>query len=142
MTRAYQRAAAPGVRSDRVAIERHLRKLDRSHAARRAYIDDRHPEFGTQILQKRNKRGQLVSDVYTRVKFGPSTEIVTGISDLTGEIREFVLPRRRRRGRRVGFYHGGSGWVGVNDGRVAGDDIARVLGAKPAFIRENFELQA
>lgn len=103
--RAWARSQRGSQAADDVMVERHLRKLSRSLAARRS---------GGQIVQKVNKRGQLVSDVYIRVKR------FDRVNKATGEIR-------RAKKYQVGFYVGGSGYLLVNDGRVSGRDIQRIL---------------
>jgi len=102
--RAYQRAVdSMGSQSaDDVRVQRHMRKLSRSLAHR-----------GVQHV--RNEHGQpvLPPERIRRVKYSKT-------DPLTGEIR--TVKRYR-----VGYYHGGAGFILVNDGRVSGRDIQRVL---------------
>lgn len=102
--RAYQRMADDGgTRSaDDVQVQRYMRKLSRSLAHR-----------GVQHV--RNEHGQLVLPParIRRVKY-------TKTDAQTGEIRTV---RRYR----VGYYHGGAGFVLVNDGRVTARDVQRIL---------------
>lgn len=104
--RAYQRQADDaGTRSsDAVKVQRYMRKLAKAHAMR-----------GQQLV--RNKHGQLVlpreSHAIRRVKFEAAHPD-------TGEIRTI---RRYR----IGYYAGGSGFLLLNDGRVNGRDVQRIL---------------
>lgn len=104
--------------TDVVKVQRHLRKLARSMAAKR--VDG-------QVVQKVNKRGQLVSDVRIRVIRWEQTDNKTG---------EIVT----RKDYRIGYYTGGSGFLSVNDGRVTADSIARILGGNPAGRKSSYDL--
>lgn len=119
--RAAQREVRGSVSSDAVRVERHLRKLARSMAAKR---------IGGVIQQKVNKRGQLVTDMRIRVLRGWRT-----LDQSTGEVervKRYV----------IGYYTGGGGFLSVNDGRVAAADITRLLGGTPAWSPDAFELHA
>ncbi len=97
-----------GTRSaDDVKVQRYMRKMSKSLAMR-----------GQPLVK--NKHGQLVlprdSRAIRRVRFeAPDVR--------TGEIR---VHRRYR----IGYYHGGSGFLLVHDGRVTGRDIQRILDRK------------
>lgn len=132
MLRAWARDQAPGAVSDRVKVERHLRKLARSMAAK---------QFGGKIVQKINKRGQMVTDMRIRVLRGTRSAVELGICYETGELREFVVEKRYRR-YVVGYYLGGSGFLSVNDGRLTAANIARILGALPEDRQTSYELVA
>lgn len=119
--RAAQRDVRGSSSSDAVKVERHLRKLARSMAARR--------EAGA-IVQKRNKRGQLVTDMRIRVIRGWRT-----VDQDTGEVE-------RTKRYTIGYYTGGGGFLSVNDGRRAAADITRLLGGTPAWSPDAFELRA
>lgn len=134
--RAYARAQVPGPLSDVTRVQRHLKKLSRSLAAAR---------YGGQVVQSvkyacrchLGKRGigphgpacraQLVSAVHVIVRRGYA------VDQATAEI----LPYRRYQ---VGYYAGGSGFLSVNDGRVTGDDICRLLGGSSARSRSSYVL--
>lgn len=94
---------------DDVKVSRMMRKLSKSLAMRRQDL-------------VRNKHGQLVlprdSRAIRRVRFEQAHET-------TGEMRT-------RRVYRIGYYHGGSGFLLVPDGRRTGRDIQRLLDARPA----------
>jgi len=105
--RAGQRAAdaAGSSSTDAVRVQRHLRRLSRSLAYR-----------GQKLV--RNKRGQLVlpSEAVRKVD--------RTIWDWdTGELRT-------RRTYRIGYYHGGGGYLLVADGRVTGRDVQRLLDSR------------
>lgn len=91
--------------ADDVQVQRHLRKLSRSLAHR-----------GVQHV--RNEHGQpvLPPERIRRIAYDKT-------DPATGEIR-------RVKRYRIGYYHGGSGFVLVNDGRVSGRDIQRLLDRK------------
>lgn len=103
--RARQRAidAIGSGAPDDVRVQRHLRKLSASLAHRG-------------VAHVRNRHGQLVlpAEKIRRVKY-------TRVDRDTGELRTV---RRYY----VGWYHGGNGFVLVDDGRRSGLDIARLLG--------------
>ena len=148
VSRAYQRAidsegsAAP----DDVRVQRFMRKLSRSLAMRGAQlVRNRHGQLvlpgalrgedGRALIETRVKRVGL--DGRTRV------EVVTEVAGhriptrAPGAPRKIAYDRtdattgevRRVSAYRVGYYHGGAGFLLVNDGRVTGHSIARYLGA-------------
>lgn len=90
--------------SDAVKVERHMRKLSRSLAMRGRL--------------ERNKHGDLVI---------PHQQIrvirFDRVDPATGEVK-------RCKKYRIGYYHGGSGFVLVNDGRRAGLDVLRILSSR------------
>lgn len=146
--RAYQRSVDDegSASADDVLVQRYMRKLSRSLAHR-----------GVQHV--RNRYGQLVLPGAVRDGDGrPLRETVTSVIGVDGqrhrttstEVAGHRIPTRRpgaprkvaydatdpltgeiRRlcRYRVGFYQGGAGYLLVNDGRVTGRNIARVLGA-------------
>lgn len=108
--RAYQRAAdSVGTRSsDAVRVQRHLRKLSKSLAMR-----------GQQLV--RNPYGQLVLP-RERIR-----KVDRTMYDYrTGECIT-------RRSYRIGYYHGGGGFLLVHDGRVTGSDIQRILDTRASW---------
>lgn len=130
--RAWARDQMPGPVSDSDKVERHLRKLARSMAAKR---------HAGQIVQKIDKRGQKVTDMRIRVLRGTRDKLVDGVNDVTGEVRQFVIPTRYR-SYRVGYYTGGNGFLSVNDGRITLAGIHRILGGAPLDRRSSYDLLA
>lgn len=104
VSRAYQRAVdtVGSQSSDADKTRRYLRKLSRSLAMR-----------GQQL--ERNKHGQLVLP-RERIRRVDRTMY----DYRTGE-------QVTRRSYRIGYYHGGSGFLLVQDGRRTGRDIQRIL---------------
>ncbi len=112
VARAGQRAAdAVGTSSsDAVRVQRHLRKLSRSLAHR-----------GQQHVKNKHGQPVLPSQAIRKVD--------RTIWDWqTGELRT-------RRTYRIGYYHGGGGYLLIPDGRVTGRDIQRLIDS-----RENWAL--
>lgn len=108
--RAYQRAVdSVGSRSsDAAKVQRHLRKLSKSLAMR-----------GQQLV--RNPYGQLVLP-RERIR-----KVDRTMYDYrTGECIT-------RRSYRIGYYHGGGGFLLVHDGRVTGSDIQRILDTRASW---------
>lgn len=148
VSRAYQRArdCEGSSSADDVLVQRYMRKLSRSLAMR-----------GAQLV--RNKHGQLVLPGALRNESGQALvrtiTTVIGLDGRTHRVEQLEVaghriptrapgaPRkvsfdrtdattgeiRRCSSYRVGYYHGGAGFLLVNDGRVTGRNIARVLGA-------------
>lgn len=109
--RAYQRAVdgAGSSSAADVRVQRYMRKLSASLAHRG-------------VKHERNRHGQFVlpSERIRRVKYSKT-------DTATGEIR--TVKRYR-----IGYYHGGAGFVLVNDGRVTGRDVQRVLDSKRNWV--------
>jgi len=102
--RAYQRAVdVMGSQSpDDARVQRHMRKLSRSLAHR-----------GVQHVLNQHGQPVLPPERIRRVKYS-KTDAATGVI-------------RTVKRYRVGYYHGGAGFILVNDGRVSGRDVQRVL---------------
>ena len=144
--RARQRAidSAGTDAADDIRVQRHLRKLSRSLAHRH-------------VQHVRNRYGQLVLPGVLRDQDGrPAVETVTKIIGDSGNkqtVRTIETAGHRRASRhrgaprkvaydkvdpatgeirrvcayRIGYYQGGSGFLFVDDGRVSGRDIQRLL---------------
>ncbi len=148
VNRAYQRAidSEGSSAADDVRVQRYMRKLSKSLAMRGAQlVRNKH---GQLVLPGavRNERGQAMIEVRSKVISldgrthtrrvlevaghriptrapGAPRKLAYGRTDaVTGEIRRVTAYR-------VGYYHGGAGFLLVNDGRVTGRSIARYLGA-------------
>lgn len=88
--------------ADDVRVQRHMRKLSRSLAHR-----------GVQHVRNAHGVPILPPERVRRIKY-------TRVDGDTGEVR--TVKRYK-----VGYYSGGSGFILVNDGRVSGRDIQRLL---------------
>lgn len=148
VNRAFQRArdSEGSAAADDVRVQRFMRKLSRSLAMRGAeLVRNKHgqlvlpgalrDEHGRALIEQRVKRVGLdgrthvgvVTEVAghripTRAPGAPRKVSFDRTDPLSGEIR-------RCSSYRVGYYHGGAGFLLVNDGRVTGRSIARYLGA-------------
>lgn len=104
--RAAARSASPGAVSDAVLVERYLRKLSRSLAVGR--------DHNGIIRDEIDKAGRRRPVKHVRVIRYDKLDRATGE----------LIPVKEHR---IGYYHGGSGFLSVNDGRQTAAALLRLL---------------